>query len=140
MPPRSKNGSTINSQVSRMTREGGGRVAPCLRQRISHTASTSAMTTTGGMTRAATAALCASRRSARGGRFGAPSERIFAFPVARASCAGSAIAISNFFSGMVIERSPDLGALDRLALQIRERIFRIEDLAVEEGFLAARLR
>ena len=53
-----------------MTREGGGRVAPCLRQRISHTASTSAMTTIGGTTRAATADAWPITRSPSGARFG----------------------------------------------------------------------
>src|SRR6185295_19722216 len=35
-------------------------------------------------------------------------------------------------------RSSDLRALDRKALEVGDRIFRIEDLAVEEGLLAAR--
>src|SRR5206468_5652573 len=34
----------------------------------------------------------------------------------------------------------DFGALDAEALEVGRRIFRIEDLAVEEGLLAARLR
>src|SRR5262245_61692320 len=50
MPPRSKNGSTISSQVSASTRLGGGNVAPARRQSSSHTSSVSAITTNGGMT------------------------------------------------------------------------------------------
>ena len=55
MPPRSKNGSTISSQVSRSTREGGGSVAPGRLHSISQTMSVSAITTSGGTTRAAIA-------------------------------------------------------------------------------------
>ena len=37
MPPRSKNGSTISSQVSLSTLDGGGSVAPALRHSSSQT-------------------------------------------------------------------------------------------------------
>ena len=67
MPPRSKNGSTISSQVSLSTRDGGGSVAPALRHSSSQTSRMSAITTSGGTTRAATAdarARSARRRAA----------------------------------------------------------------------------
>src|SRR5260370_36968103 len=43
----------ISSQVLDTTLDGGGSVAPALRQMISHTSKASAMTTRGGTTRAA---------------------------------------------------------------------------------------
>ena len=50
MPPRSKNGSTISSQVSASTCDGGGSVAPALRHSSSQTSSDSARTMSGGST------------------------------------------------------------------------------------------
>src|SRR4029077_8081857 len=55
IPPRSKNGSKISSLVSRNTREGGGKVAPALRHSNSQIARSTAITITGGITRARTA-------------------------------------------------------------------------------------
>src|ERR1041385_2351116 len=133
MPPRSKNGSTINSQVSLSTREGGGSVAPCFRQRTSQTTSTSAMTTSGGTMRAATAFAQVVIRSPNRERFGV-SVSTFALTFR----AGRGTAVSDFFTGMVM-RSADFCALDRQALQVGDRIFRIEHLAVEERLLATRL-
>src|SRR6185436_5000002 len=54
MPPRSKNGSTISSQVSLSTRDGGGSVAPAFRHSSSQTPRMTASTTTGGTTLLAT--------------------------------------------------------------------------------------
>ena len=56
MPPRSKNGSTIRSQVSASTREGAGSVDPGLPHNACQTNSKRASTTIGGTTRAATSA------------------------------------------------------------------------------------
>jgi hypothetical protein len=72
MPPRSKNGSTISSQLSRTTTEGGGRVAPDLRHSISQITSPTARTTAGGMMRAAMLLPIAERRLVSGGRLRLP--------------------------------------------------------------------
>src|SRR5262245_5215407 len=134
MPPRSKNGSTISSQVSRSTADGGGRVAPARRHRSSHTSSASAITTAGGTTRTASRPAKAARRlsSGRGcsrtGSTRAPPDRD-----------GASATLSDLVTGMLMGFAPsDLDALDRQALEVGARIVRIENLAVEERLLAAR--
>ena len=99
MPPRSKNGSTISSQVSLRTRDGGGSVAPALRHSSSQIASSSAITTIGGTTRAATLDAYPSTRSMIGGRFGVPSVSTFA-PM---RVEGSGTAVSDFLRGIFIK-------------------------------------
>src|SRR5262245_22147718 len=138
-PPRSKNGSTISSQVSLSTRDGGGRVEPALRQSSSQTARVSAITTSGGSTRTRSSPSRSEIRLASGGRFGA-SGRTFA------SVAGNGGAGCAFTSGMFIAwilpaaDSSDFSALDGEALEVGARVVGIEHLAVEEGLLAARGR
>src|SRR4051794_33670661 len=70
MPPRSKNGSKISSLVSLNTFDGGGRVEPVRRQTSSQNSINSAITISGGTTRAATSFAILAYLSARGARFG----------------------------------------------------------------------
>src|SRR5262245_5939010 len=134
MPPRSKNGSTISSQVSRSTADGGGRVAPARRHRSSHTSSASAITTAGGTTRTASRPARAARRlssgrgCSRSGSTRAPPDRD-----------GASATLSDLVTGMLMGFAPsDLDALDRQALEVGARIVRIENLSVKERLLAAR--
>src|SRR5262245_22824250 len=149
MPPRSKKGSTINSQVSASTRDGGGSEAPLRAQSISHTTRRSATTTAGGITRAARSASAASTRGARGGV--ALRGSAVTTPARRCGCAGAASTLMAIrFMSCISEqeraaaRGSPLGsgfqALDRQAFQVVCGVVGIEDLAVEEGLLAARGR
>src|SRR5262245_43097504 len=149
MPPRSKNGSTISSQVSRRTREGGGSVAPARAHSSSHTSMMSATITMGGTMRAASVP-----RRARI-RLGVDTGLTASATTFAGGCA-SALASTTFNAGMFIAtisvrtqgRAARLGrpsglrfeALDAEALEIGLGVLRIEDLAVEEGLLAARGR
>src|SRR5262245_53795217 len=134
MPPRSKNGSAISSQVSRSTAEGGGSVAPARRHSSSHTSNASASTTAGGTTPTASVRATAARRPSSGrgcsrsGSTRAPSLR------------GGASAIrSDFVTGMLMGAAPsNLDALDRQALEVGAGIVRIEQFYVEERLLDAR--
>src|SRR5262245_21335336 len=134
MPPRSKNGSAISSQVSRSTADGGGSVAPARRHRSSHTSSASAITTAGGTMRTASMRATAATRltSGRGcSRSGST----------RAPAAGGAATarLSDLVIGMLMDAAPsDLDALDGQTLEVGARIVRIENLSVEERLLAAR--
>ena len=95
MPPRSKNGSTISSQVSLSTRDGGGSVAPALRHSSSQTPRMIASTTTGGTTLLATALARASARVANGVFLGAIASTL-------AGAAGKLTAVSVLRTGMFI--------------------------------------
>src|SRR5436190_9245342 len=149
MPPRSKNGSKISSLVSLNTRDGGGSVEPARRQASSQNSINNASTTNGGTTRIAVSRAILIYFSARGGRFGVIAT------TGAAVVAGTMATGSLFIAGMFIESvSPcsmdgtereravplrsNVNTLDGQRLQIRRRIFRIEYLAIEEGFLAAR--
>src|SRR5882724_8456519 len=70
IPPRSKNGSKISSLVSLKTRYGAGKVEPVRRQTNSQNSIRSAITTSGGRTRAAVSFAILRYFSARGARFG----------------------------------------------------------------------
>src|SRR5215204_2617546 len=94
-PPRSKNGSTISSQVSFSTLEGGGSVAPALRQSSSHTRRPIASTTTGGTTLTETALARASARVANGVFLGAIASTL-------AGVVGKLTAVSVLRTGMFI--------------------------------------
>src|SRR5262245_35796695 len=150
MPARSKNGSKISSFVSLNTREGGGSAEPARRQASSQNSSSSASTTSGGITRTAVSLAILTYFSATGGRLG-----VIVTILAGAAAAGStAVLASVFMAGIDIwKSSPCIGwqprdrsrppgsnlhALDGQRLQVGGRIRGIEDLAVEEGLLAAR--
>src|SRR5260221_4403097 len=70
MPPRSKNGSKINSLVSLKTFDGGGKVEPARRHTSSQNTIRSTITISGGTTRTAASFAILMYFSARGGRFG----------------------------------------------------------------------
>src|SRR3954468_10850829 len=81
------------------------------------------------------------------GRFGAASGRTTAVAFGKATAVSvliTGICISEFLVSMLgahaAQARLNLHAFDREALEIGGRIFRIEDLAVEEGLLAARGR
>src|SRR5262245_55845682 len=96
MPPRSKNGSTISSQVSLKTLDGGGRVAPALRHSNSQISRISAMTTAGGTTRAEIAWARAASRVASGERRGGSATIVAVVAV------GCADTVSDLRTGMFI--------------------------------------
>src|SRR5262245_2963650 len=96
MPPRSKNGSTMSSQVSLRTLDGGGSVAPALRHSSSQINRTSAMTTTGGTTRTEIAWARAASRVESGERRGGSATIVAAVVV------GSADTVSDLRTGMFI--------------------------------------
>src|SRR5262245_56309770 len=105
---------------------------------------------TGGTTRAVTPRARAASRTASGARRGG-NETMVAVVVV-----GAADTVSDLSTGMFINvrlrispagapavrarYSSDFDALDREILEIRSRVFRIEDFAVEQGLLAARRR
>src|SRR6476620_10297927 len=93
MPPRSKNGSTINSQVSFRTRDGGGKVAPDLRQSSSQIPRPIANTMTGGTMVLAVVLARAIAIVANGVFFGAIASTL-------AGAAGKLIAVSVLKTGM----------------------------------------
>src|SRR5258708_11824942 len=90
----------MSSQVSLMTLEGGGRVAPALRHTSSHTNRASAITTTGGTRRAAISRDQPSIRFARGGPCGGASGSTVA--VMAAGLPGPAITGSVLTQGKFI--------------------------------------
>src|SRR5882672_3555380 len=95
MPPRSKNGSTINSQVSLSTRDGGGSVAPAFRHSNSQTPRTMASTIIGGTTLLANVLACTSARVANGVFFGAIANTL-------AGAVGKLTAVSLLRTGIFI--------------------------------------
>src|SRR5947209_423677 len=95
MPPRSKNGSTISSQVSLSTRDGGGSVAPAFRHSSSQTPRMTASTTIGGTTVLATVLAWTTARAANGVFFGAIASTL-------AGAVGKLTAVSLLRTGMFI--------------------------------------
>src|SRR5213080_5585323 len=93
MPPRSKNGSKINSLVSAKTRDGGGRVEPVRRQTSSQNSINSASTTSGGTTRTAASLAILAYFSARGACFGV----IVTTGAAVGEVTGIAVAVASAF-------------------------------------------
>src|SRR5262249_6208678 len=96
IPPRSKNGSTISSQVSLRTFDGGGSVAPALRQSSSQTIRISVRTTIGGTIRTEIASERAASRIASGARRGVSARVVALVEV------GSADMVSDLRTGMFI--------------------------------------
>src|SRR5689334_7258376 len=103
MPPRSKNGSKINSLVSLNTRDGGGRVEPALRHTSSQNSIKSAITISGGTTRTAVSFANLIYFSARGGRFGVIVTTGAVFVAALG--ATTAVAVSVLIAGKFIENA-----------------------------------
>src|SRR5262245_55388267 len=99
MPPRSKNGSKISSLVSLKTREGGGRVEPARWQASSQNSTSSASTTSGGITRTAASLAILRYFSVAGARLG------FIVTIsAGAAVAGRTAAVASvFMAGIDIE-------------------------------------
>src|SRR5882757_4651050 len=100
MPPRSKNGSKINSLVSWKTFEGGGRLEPVRRQTSSQNTIRSVITISGGTTRAAVSFAIFMYFSARGGRLGV----IVTTGEVTTAAVGGAIAVADsvFIAGIFI--------------------------------------
>src|SRR4029079_3117637 len=94
MPPRSKNGSKINSLVSLKTRDGGGRVEPARRQTSSQNSSSSATTMSSGTTRAAVSLAILPYFSDRGADFGFIVTTGAAMP---GEVTGMAVAVASHF-------------------------------------------
>src|SRR3954454_25302113 len=99
MPPRSKNGSRISSLVSLKTRDGGGSVDPARRHTSSQNSINSAITISGGTTRAAVSLAILIYLSALGGCFGV----IVTTDAAGIAGVGTATPASVFIACMVIE-------------------------------------
>src|SRR4051812_10166546 len=149
--PATKNGSTMRSRASDQIFEGAGSVAPGFMHRTCHTASMSASMTSGGMVRVATVASAGRILVFTKLGFGVDNRSTVAV-AGETATDGSVLT-----RGMVIQRSPSpreasgsrraaararshLDALDRQALEVGARVLGVEDLAVEEGLLAARRR
>src|SRR4051794_21153145 len=98
MPPRSKNGSKINSLVSSKTFDGGGRVEPARRHTSSQNTISSTITINGGTTCTAKFFAILLYFSARGGRFGV----IVTTGVATGAAVGAAVAASVLNAGIFI--------------------------------------
>src|ERR1700724_3121283 len=90
----------ISSQVLDTTLEGGGSVAPALRQMISHTSKASAMTTSGGTTPAARRWAAAMMRD-RSVRLATASGKIVAIGGEGAAAMASVLSTGMFILGSI---------------------------------------
>src|SRR5438445_12925479 len=135
MPPRSKNGSKINSLVSLKTFDGGGSVEPVRRQTSSQNSINSAITTSGGTTRTAASFAILMYFSARAACFGVI---VTTGAATLGDAVGMATAVASaLIAGIDIEIASPWSGSGRLAPSARPGMDQTSTRAVETDFRCA---